>query len=207
MDVQFYGANCLVFSTKKQRFVVDDNLAKLDGKKVTKEADVSLFTAEHDQVAGGRMTIAMAGEYEIDDVSIKGVQARAHMDEDGQKNAVIYKITADQYSYLICGHVYPELTDKQLEDINQVDVMFVPVGGGGYTLDPVGAQKLIRQVEPKLVVPTHYDDKALKYEVPQVSLEQALKELSMEPRETLAKLKLKPTDLGDVTQLLVLQKA
>lgn len=207
MDVQFYGANCLVFSTKKQRFVVDDNLAQLGGKKVTKDADVNIFTTAHDQVSGGRMTIAMAGEYEIDDVSVKGVQARAHMDEEGQKNAVIYKITADQFSFLVCGHVYPELTDKQLEDINQVDVMFVPVGGGGYTLDPVGAQKLIRQVEPKLVIPTHYDDKSLKFEVPQVSLEQALKEMAMEPKETIAKLKLKPADLGDVTQLVVLQKS
>jgi hypothetical protein len=207
MDVQFYGANCLVFSTKKQRFVVDDNMAELGAKKVTKEADVSLFTTEHDQVVGGRMTIAMPGEYEIDDVSIKGIQARAHMDEEGGKSAVMYKITADQLNYLVCGHVYPELSERQLESINQVDVMFVPVGGGGYTLDPVGAQKLIRQVEPKLVVPTHYDDKALKYEVPQVSLEQALKELSMEPKETLAKLKLKSTDMGDVTQLIVLQKA
>ena len=48
-----------------------------------------------------------------------------------------------------------------------VDVMFVPVGGNGYTLDGVGALKLIKKVEPKLVVPTHYDDAMLQFPMPQ----------------------------------------
>jgi len=85
--------------------------------------------------------------------------------------------------------------------------MFVPVGGNGYTLDPVGALKLIKAVEPKLVVPTHYADKSLKYEVPQQNLEDALKEIGMEVKERLPKLKLKPGELTDVTQLVVLEKS
>ncbi len=47
-----------------------------------------------------------------------------------------------------------------------VDLLIVPVGGNGYTVDPVGAMKLIKAIEPKLVVPSHYADKALKYPVP-----------------------------------------
>jgi len=88
-----------------------------------------------------------------------------------------------------------------------IDVLVVPVGGNGYTVDPVGALKLIKAIEPKLVVPTHYDDKTLKYPVPQQTLEGALKELGMEPKETVAKLRLKPGELTDVTQLIVLEKA
>ena len=88
-----------------------------------------------------------------------------------------------------------------------VDVLVVPVGGNGYTVDPVGALKLIKAIEPKLVVPTHYADKALKYPVPQQDLAAALKELAMETKETVAKLKLKPAELTDVTQLIVLEKS
>jgi L-ascorbate metabolism protein UlaG (beta-lactamase superfamily) len=88
-----------------------------------------------------------------------------------------------------------------------VDVMVVPVGGNGYTVDPVGALKLIKAVEPKLLIPTHYADKALKYEVPQQELGNALKELGMEPKESTAKLKLKPVDLTDLTQLIVIEKS
>jgi L-ascorbate metabolism protein UlaG (beta-lactamase superfamily) len=107
----------------------------------------------------------------------------------------------------VTGHIYPDLDDKQLEAIGIVDVMVVPVGGNGYTVDPVGALKLIKEIEPKLVVPSHYADKALKFEVPQQELGNALKELAMEPKETVAKLRLKPGELSDVTQLIVLEKS
>ncbi|HLZ14505.1 MAG TPA: hypothetical protein VKQ34_00760, partial [Candidatus Saccharimonadales bacterium] len=76
----------------------------------------------------------------------------------------------------------------------------------GYTLDAVGALKLIKKVEPKLVIPTHYADDALAYPVPQQSLEDALKALAMQPKETVAKLRVKTAELGETTQLVVLER-
>jgi L-ascorbate metabolism protein UlaG (beta-lactamase superfamily) len=87
-----------------------------------------------------------------------------------------------------------------------VDVLVVPVGGNGYTLDPIGAAKVIKKIEPKLIIPVHYEDKGIKYEVPQVPLEEALKVLAVEPKETVAKLKLKSTELSETTQLIVLER-
>ena len=84
--------------------------------------------------------------------------------------------------------------------------MIVPVGGNGYTVDPDGALTLIKEVEPKLVIPSHYDDKALKFPVPQKSLSDALKEMAMEPKETITKLKLKASEISDLTQLIILEK-
>jgi hypothetical protein len=83
----------------------------------------------------------------------------------------------------------------------------VPVGGNGYTLDPVGALELIKKVEPKLVVPTFYADDKLSYPMPAQTLDQALTTLGMEPNERTAKLKLKHGDWADITQLIVLEKA
>jgi L-ascorbate metabolism protein UlaG (beta-lactamase superfamily) len=73
-------------------------------------------------------------------------------------------------------------------------------------MDAVGALNVIKSIEPKLVIPTHYDDKGLKYPVPQVSLEEALKGLAMEPKETVPKLKLKPADISETTELIVLER-
>jgi L-ascorbate metabolism protein UlaG (beta-lactamase superfamily) len=87
-----------------------------------------------------------------------------------------------------------------------VDILVVPVGNSGYTLDAVGALKIIKQIEPKVVIPTHYSDKAIKYEVPQVELADALKNLGMEVSETLDKYKYKPTELSDSTKLIVLNR-
>ena len=209
MDLQFYGANCLSLTYKGTRIMVDDNLAELGAKSVIKAADIALFTGLHDEgsAPGGRLMFDSPGEYEVADISIIGIAARAHLDEPGRQQATMFKLAAGELSVLFTGHIYPELSDDQLEAIGLVDVLVVPVGGNGYTVDPVGALKLIKAIDPKLVIPTHYADKSLKYSVPQQDLAAALKELSMEPKETVAKLKLKPSELGDLTQLIVLEKS
>ncbi|HEY1064321.1 MAG TPA: MBL fold metallo-hydrolase [Candidatus Saccharimonadales bacterium] len=207
MDVQYYGANCVTLTVKNTRIVIDDNLADLGGKSVTKNGDIALFTGAHGLPAAGvKLSFDSPGEYEVSDISITGIPARAHLDEGGLA-ATMYKIATGEVTILVTGHIYPELSDKQLEAIGLVDLMIVPVGGSGYTLDPVGALKVIKSVEPKVVVPTHYDEKGITYPVPQVDLKNALHDLAMEPQETTAKLRLKPSELSDVTHLVVLEKS
>lgn len=207
MDIQFYGANCVTLSVKNTRVVIDDNLSAVGGKAITKAGDIALFTGEHPAPkAEVKLAIDMPGEYEVSDISITGIPAQAHMDKDGLA-ATMYKITSGEVSILVTGHIFPNLSDKQLETIGLVDAMIVPVGGHGYTLDPVGALKVIKAVEPKLVIPTHYEDKGITYEVPQSELSAALHDMGMEPQETVTKLKLKPTELSDTTHLVVIEKA
>jgi L-ascorbate metabolism protein UlaG (beta-lactamase superfamily) len=205
MDMQFYGANCVSLTYKGARIVLDDNLADLGAKAVVKPDDVALFTGAHGSV-NARLVFDGPGEYEVSDISVIGIPARAHIDEGGQ-NATMFKLIAGDLSVLFTGHIYPELNEKQLEAIGVVDVMVVPVGGNGYTVDPVGALRLIKEIEPKVIIPTHYADKALKYQMPQQELSNALKELAMEPKETVTKLRLKPTELTAVTQLIILEKS
>lgn len=205
MDLQFFGANCLLLGYKGTRFIFNDNMAALGAKPVTKAEDVALFTNER-EASPARFVVDQPGEYEISDISIMGIAARAHMDEADKKTATMYKVIAGELTALVTGHVYPELSDAQLESIGMVDVMVVPVGGNGYTLDPVGALKLLKAVEPKVVIPTHYADSHLTYPVPQQELDEALKVLAMEPAQRTAKLKLKPADLSDTMQLIVLDR-
>lgn len=208
MDIQFFGANAIRLSNKKASLIFDDNLAELGLSTVTKAGDIALFTMAHGEPkAAVKLVIDYPGEYEVSGVSIRGVMARAHIDEEGQKNAVIYRMIMDDLKVCVLGHVYPELSDEQLEAIGMVDVLFVPVGGNGYTLDPVGALKLIKKIEPKLVIPTHFADSKVKYPVPQQPLEEALKTLAMEPKDTVDKLKLKSSDLSEIMQLIVLKRS
>jgi len=207
MDIQFFGANCIALTTKHARVVIDDNLAELGGKPVIKPGDIALFTHEHsNQAQGAKILIDQPGEYEVSGVSIYGITTRSHMDEEGKRSATMYKIVVEDMRILVTGHIYPELTDSQLENIGMVDVMFVPIGGNGYTLDSIGALKLLKKIEPKMVIPTHYDDKDLNFPVPQQELEQGIKGLALEPKEAVSKLKLKATDLNEGMQLVVLQK-
>lgn len=212
MDLQFFGANCVKISGKNASIVIDDNLASLGLKPATKPGDVALFSGQHDEPAVEvKLVIDQPGEYEVANVSVRGIAAKSHMDDPSIKpeggSATIFKIILDDIELVSLGHISSDLSDDQLEAIGSVDVLLIPVGGNGYTLDPLGALKVIKKIEPKMIIPTHYADSAIKYEVPQQELANALKELSMEPKETVDKLKLKSADfLSDVTQLIVLNR-
>lgn len=207
MELQYYGANCVRLTAKKAQIVVDDNLAQLGQKSVTKPTDISLRTNKafpaHPEAV---FSAEMPGEYEISGIVIHGIAARAHMDEEGTKNAVIYTIEAEDTKVAIIGHIYPELNEDQLEAIGMVDVAIVPIGGNGYTLDGTGALNVIKQIEPKVVVPTHYADRSIRYEVPPAELSDAIKNLGMEIAETVGKYKIKPAELSDTSKLIVLER-
>jgi L-ascorbate metabolism protein UlaG (beta-lactamase superfamily) len=208
MDIQYYGANCLVFTNKNFRLVIDDNLSELGLKPIIKKDDIVVFTGSHKELnVEPKLLIDQPGEYEVSGLSITGIAARSHMDEPDAHSVTMYKIVFAETSYLITDHIYPDLDDDQLETIGTVDVMFVPVGGNGYTLDATGALQLIKKIEPKLVIPTHYAEDDIHYPVVQQSLEQALKNLGMEPKETITKLHLKPGEpINETVQLVVLDR-
>lgn len=208
MEIQFYGANCIGFSGKKFNIVVDDNLSELGLKSVAKSGDIILQTFEQSPPeVEAKIIINSPGEYEVSNISINGVSARAHIDEEGKKSATIYRLVIDDIRVAVVGHIYPELTDDELEEVGTIDVLLVPVGGNGYTLDPIGAQKVIKSLEPKIIIPTHYADSKINYEVPQQPLEEALKALALEPKETVDKLRLKDSDIGETAQLIVVRRS
>jgi L-ascorbate metabolism protein UlaG (beta-lactamase superfamily) len=207
MEIQFYGANCIKITSKKISIVVDDNLAKLGLKPVATSKDILLATSYQIELPPeSRFNIEQPGEYEVAEVSIEGIPARSHLDEEGKTSAIMYKIMLDDVRIGITGHVHPDLSDAQLEALGTVDILFIPVGGNGFTLDGIGAHKVLKDVEPKVVIPTHYADSKLNYEVPQAPLEESLKALAMEPAETLDVLKLKNFDLGEGTKLVILNR-
>jgi L-ascorbate metabolism protein UlaG (beta-lactamase superfamily) len=206
VELSYFGANCLKIATKKAQVVVDDNLQKLGLKSVTKPTDISIKTFKEVPDHESHFKIDMPGEYETAGVIVHGIAARAHMDEEGKHSATIYTIEADGTRMAVLGHIYPELSEDQLEAIGMVDIVVVPIGNSGYTLDAIGALKLLKQIEPKIVIPTHYADNSINYEMPQVELADALKNLGMEASETLDKYKYKGAELSDSMRLIVLNR-
>jgi len=102
------------------------------------------------------------GEYEVAGVSILGIPSW-HDEKDGNKRGenTIYIFTIEGMRVVHLGDLGEQLNEKQLELINGVDLLFIPVGGT-YTLDPAGAAKLVGLVEPGVVIPMHYQIPGLK---------------------------------------------
>lgn len=206
MEIQYFGANCVKLTVKKTTIIVDDNLSKLGLKTVTKPTDISLLTSKDIPVHPSLFMADMPGEYELGGIIIQGIAARSHTDEEGQKNAVIYTITTSETKVVILGHIYPELNEDQIEQIGLVDIAIVPVGGHGYTLDGTGALKVVKQIEPRVVIPTFYADKNIRYEVAPQELSEAIKGLAMEPSDTVEKFKYLASEVSDSTHLIVVSR-
>lgn len=209
MEFQFKGANCVQIQTKSGSIITDPALSELGVKEPNvAKFDVCLLTDSNarPQNVGEAFVVDSPGEYEVKGYSVKGISAKAHVaDETHSDLRTIYRVSNSDMHVLICGHIYPEFTDAQLETIGMIDVMVVPIGGNGYTLDAVGAMKLIKMVDPKIVIPTHFEDSGLQYTVPQASLETFIKEIGA-PHEHLDKLKIKKDTLEENLKIISLQR-
>lgn len=181
MEITYHGGNCVEISAKKEKIIIDGALSKLGLKDVTSKDAIYLATqSEFNPATDTAMSIDGPGEYEVRGVSIKGVASPTMMALDDEKNATIYRIVLAGVSIVVTGHVRAPLTEEELEKIGVVDIAIIPVGGNGYTMNANQATAVARQLEPKVVIPTHYADKAIKYEVPQDGLDDFIKEMSAE---------------------------
>ena len=194
-EVEYKGANCVVVSTKKASIVVDPKLSLVGLKDASVKDAIELATEARFAINSddAKLVIEGPGEYGIADFDIKGVAAQRHLDtENDPKLSTMYRIEAGDIRAAVIGNIYEKVSEDQLEQIGIVDVLVLPVGGSGYTLDATGAAALVRQIDPKVVIPVHYADSAISYEVPQSELEVFTAELGA-PVEEAAKLKLKNT--------------
>ena len=192
-DIEYKGGNTVVFTTKKTTLVADPKTSVVGLKDTVIKEAVELSTEDRFSLKSkdAALMIDGPGEYEIGDFSIRGVSAIRHIDTKAdEKIATIYRIEVGDIRIALLGNIAPALTEDQLEEIGVVDMLIIPIGGGGYTLDATSAVTIVRQIDPKVVIPVHYADEAVKYEVPQDSLETFVKELGATV-ETVSKYKVK----------------
>jgi L-ascorbate metabolism protein UlaG (beta-lactamase superfamily) len=192
-EVEYKGANCIIVSSKKASIVIDPKLSIVGLKDVSVKDAVELATEARFVIESedAKLVIEGPGEYGIADFDIRGIAAQRHLDtESDPKASTMYRIEVGGIRAAVLGNIYEKLHEDQLEEIGIVDVLIIPVGGSGYTLDATGAATLVRQIDPKVVVPIHYADSAIQYEVPQSEIDVFIAELGA-PVEEVAKLKLK----------------
>jgi L-ascorbate metabolism protein UlaG (beta-lactamase superfamily) len=186
-EIEYKGANCVVISTKKAKLIVDPKLSIVGLKDVPIKEAVELVTEERFAVKNpdSRLLIDSPGEYGVADFDIVGVPVRRHIDSENEGLlSTMYRVEVGETRIGIIGNIYEKLSDEQLENMGVLDILIIPVGGNGYTLDAVGASNLVKLVSPKVVIPVHYADKTLQYEVSQNDLGQFITELGAPVEET-----------------------
>lgn len=212
MDITWLGHSAFKVKGKTATIAIDPYDSDSVGLKLPKvEADIVTISHDHSDhnflqgVAGHSFVATGPGEYEIKGISFVGT-ASWHDDKQGSERGknTIYTFNIDGLSLCHLGDLGQEsLTEAQVDEIGQVDVLIIPVGGV-YTIDAATAAKVVAQLEPKVVIPMHYKDPELKLDLEPV--ENFLKEMSKENIEPQAKYSVTAEKLPEELEVVVLQR-
>jgi L-ascorbate metabolism protein UlaG (beta-lactamase superfamily) len=94
------------------------------------------------------------------------------------------------------GHISGALPTDTSGHFEEVDILFIPAGGKPF-LEQKAAAKLIKQIKPKIVIPSFYKVPGLKRQT--VDLKTFLEECGLAGRaETQEKLTVKKKDFGEI---------
>lgn len=210
MQIQYYGLSCFKIITKPAGRGADDVVLYIDPvlgnglRSVYGSADVILSSqgdgdTGKDGFKGNPIVFAHPGEY-----SVRGVNIMATDDAQGhEKPSLLFVLETEDMRIAHLGRLNGELTDTAQEFIDGADILFIPVGGQGQTIDGKQAASIARNIAPKIVIPMYYDIPGLSLKLD--SVKKFVSEMGADKPERTAKLILKEKDLdkrnGDVVLL------
>ncbi len=123
-----------------------------------------IVTISHDHFDHNAIRV-IKGEYvlvkDIAPRTVKGVAVRGitgfHDNVNGEKRGKmnIFHITMDGVRFCHLGDLGHMLTDAQIKELGEVDVLFLPVGGV-FTIDGAQARTLVRSINPRVAIPMHF---------------------------------------------------
>jgi L-ascorbate metabolism protein UlaG (beta-lactamase superfamily) len=195
MQIQYFGLSSLKLTSKDTTSILDP-FSKESGLTPPRGAADLIILSEKDNelysatsgISGEPFIVDGPGEYDVKDHTITGIPVK---DKDG-KVITIYLIELEGIKILFMAHIKKlSLSQDEIEDIGEVDIMLVPVGGGD-VLDYEEAAKNVNFIEPKIVIPIHYKINGLKVEA--ASEEKFLKEMGGKS-ESMEKISIKKKEL------------
>ena len=208
MDITWLGHSCFRIKSS-QAVIITDPFPPDLGYSLDKPA-ARIVTVSHQhpshsyvQTIGGEpRCVTGPGEYEISGVLIIGIPT-FHDTERGAKRGknTVYLMEVDGVSVCHLGDLGHALTAEQVEEIDNVDVLLLPVGGVSTINAPMAAE-VIRQLEPKAVIPMHYKTQAISRELEPVG--KFLKEMGIENVQSQPKLSFTKSSLPASTQVFLL---
>jgi L-ascorbate metabolism protein UlaG (beta-lactamase superfamily) len=209
MNITFYGEGCFKIQSGELTILTDPFEAQTGLTPPRFKADIVLKTItpmplvniQHSTV--NSQLIHGAGEYNIKDINIFGFGLAKESAENFLKTA--YLVKAEGMNLCFLGHLSETPEPAILEHLEEIDVLFIPAGGSPF-IEQKPAIKLIKQIEPKIIIPSFYKIPQLKRKADdlKIFLEEFNHKEKIEPKE---KLTIKKKDLADIkkTEIAVLK--
>ncbi|GFZ30130.1 MBL fold metallo-hydrolase [Clostridium zeae] len=168
MKIKWFGQSCFMITSENGTKILTDPFHNMLGYKMP-EIEANIVSTSHDHgdhnnidaVKSDFTHINKTGVFSKDGIEIKGVET-FHDKVSGAKRGKnkIYNFKVDGINVCHCGDLGHTLDADLIKEIGKVDILLLPVGGRA-TIDAVDAVSVMKQLNPKVIIPMHYRTKAL----------------------------------------------
>lgn len=205
MQIQYFGLSAFKISTK-EAVVVTDPFHKDSGLQPPRGAADILMLAEKNKklysatsgFSGEPFLVNDPGEYDVKGVTMTGIPLKQ---EDHY--VTVFLIESEDMRVLNLTHIKDfSMKEDEVEALGEIDILILPVGGNT-VLSASAAAKVVNEIEPKIVIPSHYKMPELIIDVD--PLDKFIKEMGGK-KEEMEKLTVKKKDLPEEgTKVVVLE--
>ncbi|HLD21179.1 MAG TPA: MBL fold metallo-hydrolase [Patescibacteria group bacterium] len=189
--------------------LVTDPYQNSTGLRFPRTLEAEILLESHDEedannreaVVGSPYIIDLPGEFEVRSVFVFGVSAVLKREEKGRKiQNLLFRIETEGMRLAHLGALDRPLTDEELQKLENIDILMIPVGGGRY-MDPSIASEVISQIEPRVVIPMTHALPSMKE--PLSSIDDFCKAFGTCRREDMNKYKVTRKDLPEEDMVII----
>lgn len=206
MQIQYFGLSSFKITTKEATIVTDpfhkdSGLIPPRGAAdilILSQKNKSLYSAVSG-ISGEHFDIIDPGEYDVKGVTVTGIPLKQQED----KFVTIFLIESEDIRILNLTHIKDfNLKEEELEELGDIDVLILPIGGNT-VMSAAAASKVVNEIEPKIIIPSHYKMGDLILDLD--PLDKFVKEMGGK-KEEMEKLSFKKKDLPEEgTRLIILE--
>ena len=212
MNIKYLGhASFLITSDTGVKIITDPYFTggDLSYAEIKESADIVTLShdhADHNHVATVQGSPKVVrGAAEVKGTKFKGIPC-CHDDAGGKlrgKNTILcFEVDGVRLCHL--GDLGHQLSEGQVAELGEVDILLIPVGGF-YTIDAKLAGQLCDRLKPKVVIPMHYKNDRCAF--PIAGVEEFLRGKKEVTRLNASQVEFKPGGLPPSTQIIVLKPA
>lgn len=175
MEIKWLGHSFFYLTSKGIKIAIDPFSPEIGFKPKKVKADILLISHPHydhnfkEAILGDYFLVDSPGEYEIKGIFIEGIDS-FHDEKKGRERGrnIIFKLEIEGFTICHFGDFgQKELEREQKEKLENLDVLMIPVGGH-FTISEKEAVQIVRELEPKIVIPMHYFLPGLKIKLNKV---------------------------------------
>ncbi|HEX9058910.1 MAG TPA: MBL fold metallo-hydrolase [Clostridia bacterium] len=163
MDIRWNGHSCFSITSSEGTKIVTDPYDNSTGYTMP-EIEANILTSSHNHfdhnnigaVKGDFNLFRTVGEFNSLGINIKGTLTYHDTNKGADRGQnIVYTYNVNGINVCHLGDLGHTLDRETIKSIGKVDVLLIPVGGV-YTIDAKNAAVVVKQLNPKIVIPMHY---------------------------------------------------